>query len=229
MTSISSRSSTRMVSPVFRPVLLRRAFAHTRPGFTYTQSTDRLWRKNRMPRSTTAAVGTDINRNWPYQWDVRGGASTNPSAEDFKGLAAGDTPEVKVLKAFSDKLAGGRGIRLYIDFHSYGQYILLPYGYTCGKTASNDAKQESLASGMASAIAKSYQKRFTSGPICKTLYAATGGSTDYMTDQAKTTYAWAVELRGGGSGSSGFVLPANQILPSGVEIWSGMKYLIPAL
>ncbi|KAK6864897.1 hypothetical protein PG995_001425 [Apiospora arundinis] len=193
-------------------------------GFTYTQSNDRLWRKNRMPRSSTSAKGTDINRNWPYKWEVSGGASTNPSAEDYRGQAAGDTPEVKVLKAFTDKLAAGKGIKLYIDFHSYGQYILLPYGYSCSKRATNDAKQESLASGLQSAIAKPNGKKFTYGPICSTLYAATGGSTDYMTDVAGTTYAWAIELRG-----NSFVLPANQIVPSGVEIWQGMQYLIPSL
>ncbi|KAK8082476.1 hypothetical protein PG996_001257 [Apiospora saccharicola] len=193
-------------------------------GFTYTQSNDRLWRKNRMPRSSTSAKGTDINRNWPYKWEVSGGASTNPSAEDYKGQAAGDTPEVKVLKAFTDKLAAGKGIKLYIDFHSYGQYILLPYGYTCSKRAANDAKQESLAGGLQSAISKPYGKKFTYGPICSTLYAATGGSTDYMTEVAGTTYAWAIELRG-----TSFVLPANQIRPSSIEIWQGMQYLIPSL
>ncbi|KAK8114280.1 hypothetical protein PG999_006349 [Apiospora kogelbergensis] len=200
-------------------------------GFKYTQSNDRLWRKNRMPRSGTSAKGTDINRNWPYKWEVSGGASTSPSAEDYKGQAAGDTPEVKVLKAFTDKLAAGKGIKLYIDFHSYGQYILLPYGYSCSKKATNDAKQESLAGGLQSAIAKPNGKKFTYGPICSTLYAATGGSTDrltrviqYMTDVAGTTYAWAIELRG-----NSFVLPANQIRPSGDEIWQGMQYLIPSL
>lgn len=131
-----------------------------------------------MPRSGTSAKGTDINRNWPYKWEVSGGASTSPSAEDYKGQAAGDTPEVKVLKAFTDKLAAGKGIKLYIDFHSYGQYILLPYGYSCSKKATNDAKQESLAGGLQSAIAKPNGKKFTYGPICSTLYAATGGSTD---------------------------------------------------
>ncbi|KAK7970312.1 hypothetical protein PG988_009385 [Apiospora saccharicola] len=174
-------------------------------GFTYTQSNDRLWRKNRMPRSSTSAKGTDINRNWPYKLLVT-------------------PPEVKVLKAFTDKLAAGKGIKLYIDFHSYGQYILLPYGYTCSKRAANDAKQESLAGGLQSAISKPYGKKFTYGPICSTLYAATGGSTDYMTEVAGTTYAWAIELRG-----TSFVLPANQIRPSSIEIWQGMQYLIPSL
>lgn len=45
-----------------------------------------------------------------------------------------------------------------------------------------------------------------------------------MTEAAGTTYAWAIELRG-----SSFVLPANQIRPSSIEIWQGMQYLIPSI
>uniref|UniRef100_A0A8H7TW20 Peptidase M14 domain-containing protein n=1 Tax=Bionectria ochroleuca TaxID=29856 RepID=A0A8H7TW20_BIOOC len=40
-------------------------------GFVYT-STERLWRKNRQTRSGVSCVGTDINRNWPYQWTGSG-------------------------------------------------------------------------------------------------------------------------------------------------------------
>jgi carboxypeptidase A4 len=37
-------------------------------GFAYTQSTDRLWRKNRQSVSTSSCLGRDINRNWPNHW-----------------------------------------------------------------------------------------------------------------------------------------------------------------
>ena len=67
---------------------------HT-PGFVYTQTTDRLWRKNRQPVSGTTCPGgsgsgdgRDIARNWPYQWDVPIGASTDPCDEKFKGFCS---------------------------------------------------------------------------------------------------------------------------------------------
>ena len=56
-----------------------------RLGFVYSQTTDRLWRKNRQTTSGSSCLGHDINRNWPYMWNVPGGASTDPCAEDFKG------------------------------------------------------------------------------------------------------------------------------------------------
>lgn len=55
-------------------------------GFVYTQSTQRLWRKNRQPTTGSTCVGHDINRNWNSFWAVAGGASTNPCDETFKGM-----------------------------------------------------------------------------------------------------------------------------------------------
>ena len=54
----------------------------------------------------------------------------------------------------------------------------------------------------------------------------TGDSTDYLTDVAKAEFAWTIELRPGSSASNGFVLPAAQILPSSIEQWEGLKYLL---
>lgn len=195
-------------------------------GFVYTQTDDRLWRKSRQPRSGSSCIGTDVNRNWPYRWDVPGGASTNPCSETYKGAAAGDTPESKGLVAFTQQLAAGQGIKLYIDWHSYGQYILLPYGYNCSARATNHARQLTLATNTASTIAQRYGTRFTYGPSCSTLYATTGDSVDYLTDVSKAEFAWTIELRPTGSSGGGFVLPPAQILPSALEQWDGIKYLL---
>lgn len=195
-------------------------------GFVYSQTSDRLWRKNRQSRSGVSCVGTDLNRNWPYKWELTGGASTNACAETYKGQAAGDAPEMRALKAFTDRLAAGKGIKLYIDWHSYGQYILLPYGYNCQARAANHNRQMTLAQNLASTIQRAgYNTRWTYGPSCSTLYATTGSSTDYITDVSKAEFAWTIELRPTSSSGSGFVLPASQILPSAIEQWAGMVWL----
>lgn len=90
-------------------------------GFAYTQSTDRMWRKNRQSTPSASCVGRDINRNWPNQWSQSGGASTSPCAEDYKGPSAGDGTETKALKAHLDGVAAGKGVQLYMDIHSYSQ------------------------------------------------------------------------------------------------------------
>ncbi|PVH94062.1 Zn-dependent exopeptidase, partial [Periconia macrospinosa] len=52
-------------------------------GFAYTQTNDRLWRKNRQTVSGSTCYGRDINRNWPFQWSTAGGASTSPCSGTY--------------------------------------------------------------------------------------------------------------------------------------------------
>ena len=92
-------------------------------GFKYTQTNDRMWRKNRQTTKGSSCLGHDINRNWPYKWDGAG-SSTNPCAEDFRGESAGDTPEIKSLTAFINQVQQQQGLKLYIDFHSYSQLFM---------------------------------------------------------------------------------------------------------
>ncbi|KAK0609691.1 zinc carboxypeptidase [Bombardia bombarda] len=198
-------------------------------GFVYTQTTNRLWRKNRLTRSGTSCVGTDMNRNWPYNWALTGGASTDPCSETYKGVAAGDTAEIRALVALTTTIRAAQGIKLFIDWHSYGQYILTPFGYSCTARPTNQARQTTLSSGLAARIALSYGTRFTYGPSCSTLYATTGSSPDYMHAVATAEFAWTIELRPSSGTSNGFVLAASSILPAAIEQWQGMLYLLPTM
>ncbi|KAI1104988.1 hypothetical protein F4804DRAFT_351505 [Jackrogersella minutella] len=190
-------------------------------GFVYSQTDNRLWRKNRQTRDNTTEVGTDINRNWSVGFGG-GGSSSNPGSETFSGYQPGDAPETAALMEFAQTLAADKGIKLYIDWHSYAQVILLSYGYTCDDYPENIDRQISLAGNTSAIIAQSYNTTFDYGPGCEVLYQSSGNGRDYMTDAAGTEFGWGIELR---STSYGFVLPADQILPSAVEIWDGMKYL----
>ncbi|PFH55913.1 hypothetical protein XA68_17398 [Ophiocordyceps unilateralis] len=191
-------------------------------GFKYTQTRNRMWRKNRQAREGSCA-GTDINRNWPYKWDGPG-SSTNPCAEDYRGEEAGDGAETKSLVGFLQQIKDRQGMKLYIDFHSYSQLFMTPYGFTCDALPTNNDEYQSLASGAAEAIRSVHGTEFQTGPICSTIYQTAGNSVDYLADVVKSDYAFAVELRD--RGRSGFVLPPDQIVPSGEEAFSGVKYLL---
>ncbi|KAL8752131.1 MAG: hypothetical protein Q9199_005962 [Rusavskia elegans] len=194
-------------------------------GFVYTQTNDRLWRKNRQSTSGSSCLGHDINRNWNYQWATPGGASTDPCAQDFKGLAPADAPETVVLANFVNKLAASaQKLKLFIDYHSYSQLFMTPYGYSCTVLTANNAEYQSLAQGVAAAIKSVYGTVFKTGPICPTIYQVSGSSVDYVADVTKAQYSFTSELRD--TGKYGFVLPANQIAPSGVEAWAGLRYLL---
>ncbi|KAI1434859.1 hypothetical protein GGR50DRAFT_360125 [Xylaria sp. CBS 124048] len=196
--------------------------AKKRTGFAYSQTTDRLWRKNRQTRSNTTAIGTDINRNWAVGWGGAGGSSSDPSDEEFSGFAPLDAPETAALAAYAARLRDLNGIKLYVDWHSPAQVILLSYGYTCDDFPANVDEQVELAKGVSEAIAKPYNTTFAYGPGCLVLYQSNGNGRDYLTDVGKAEFGWGIELR---DTQYGFLLPAAQILPSGIEIWEGMKYI----
>src|SRR6266498_4168457 len=94
--------------------------------------TYRSWRKNRQPNSGTTAVGTDLNRNWSYQWGCCGGSSGSPSSDTYRGAAPFSAPETTRLRDFVlTRVVGGvQQIKVNIDFHTYSELVLWPYGYT---------------------------------------------------------------------------------------------------
>ena len=176
-------------------------------GFAYTQSTTRLWRKNRQPNYGSHCVGIDINRNWDVHWSDSNGASTDPCAEDYRGPSAGSTPEIKALSRFQNFVARAQGVRLYIDIHSYSQLWMSPYGYNCSVLPKDNRELLRVSAGAVKALKGVYGTDFTYGPICETIYPATGGSVDYAYDVTKAKYSFATELRD--TGMYGFILPGG--------------------
>ena len=77
-------------------------FAVNPDGAEYdlTGSPYRAWRKNRQPNAGTTAIGTDLNRNYGYQWGCCGGSSGTKSASTYRGKAAFSAPETRVIRDF---------------------------------------------------------------------------------------------------------------------------------
>ena len=92
----------------------------------------RSWRKNRQPNSGSSYVGTDLNRNWGYRWGCCGGSSGTFSSETYRGASAFSAPETQVVRDFvnSRVIGGEQQITVAIDFHTYQELVLWPYGYT---------------------------------------------------------------------------------------------------
>ena len=116
----------------------------------------RSWRKNRQPNGTSPYVGTDLNRNWGFQWGCCGGSSGAFSSETYRGASAFSAPETQRLRDFvgSRVVGGTQQIKAAIDFHTYSELVLWPYGYTSadtgnGITANDQAMLSTLGRNMA--------------------------------------------------------------------------------
>jgi murein tripeptide amidase MpaA len=197
-------------------------------GFVYSQTQDRLWRKNRAPplpgaNTSHPCWGVDLNRNWPHEWQGVG-SSNNSCTQTYRGPSPGSEPEMSGMQHFADKLADSHGLKLFIDWHSYSQLILSPYGYSCEVVPETNAEHVELMSATADAIESVYGTKYTTGPTCQTIYATNGGSSDYVYDVSGAEWSLAFELRD--TGTYGFILPPEQILPNCEEVWAGMQVML---
>ncbi len=84
------------------------------------------WRKNRRP-NLDGSYGVDLNRNYGYRWGCCGGSSEMPSSEIYRGPAPFSEPETQAVRDF---VVSHPDITTAISFHTFGELILYPYGYT---------------------------------------------------------------------------------------------------
>ena len=151
--------------------------------YDLTGSPYRHWRKNRQPNSGTTAVGTDLNRNYGYRWACCGGSSSSKSSDTYHGSKAFSTPEARVVRDFIDsRVVGGRQqIKTAITFHTAGEEVLWPYGYTF-----TDIPSDMTADDHAALVAIGKRMASSNG------YTPKQSSSLYITDGDEIDWAYGV-------------------------------------
>lgn len=186
-------------------------------GYVHSWTTDRLWRKNRR-NNGDGTRGVDLNRNWGFQWGLNSGSSAATNSETYRGTAAFSEVETQRLRDF---ITANTRIRAHIDYHSFSQLILSPWGYVAATPTDNSVFAE-LNPQMSSAIGGVALQTYRAGPAGATLYLASGIAPDWAFG-SRGIWSWTIELRD--AGQFGFVLPPDQILPTGRENFAGMLVL----
>jgi carboxypeptidase T len=108
-------------------------FAVNPDGWVYdiADGTYHFWRKNRQPNGRYNP-GTDLNRNYGYQWGCCLGSSYNPWDWNYRGTRPFSAPESDAVARFviSRFVDGRQQIRTHVSLHTHGEEILYPYSYT---------------------------------------------------------------------------------------------------
>jgi len=188
--------------------------------YTWTASANRLWRKNRRA-NVGGTYGVDLNRNWNDHWGGEGSSGT-PSSDTYRGTAPFSEPESTAVSKYV--LANGP-FNGAIDYHSYSQLILRPYGWTTALPP-NDALAKTVGDTIRARILAVNNVAYTSQASWQ-LYYTTGSAQDWYYSQANIPLSYTIELRD--TGTYGFQLPANQIKPTGAENWAGFVYFVQAV
>uniref|UniRef100_A0A2I2YKZ5 Carboxypeptidase A4 n=1 Tax=Gorilla gorilla gorilla TaxID=9595 RepID=A0A2I2YKZ5_GORGO len=179
-------------------------------GYVYTQTQVSIpkWAGTRLRRSE--------NGNPSFAGK---GASDNPCSEVYHGPHANSEVEVKSVVDFIQKHGN---FKCFIDLHSYSQLLMYPYGYSV-KKAPDAEELDKVARLAAKALASVSGTEYQVGPTCTTVYPASGSSIDWAYDNG-IKFAFTFELRD--TGTYGFLLPANQIIPTAKETWLGLKTIM---
>lgn len=189
-------------------------------GFEYDRNTQALWRKNRRPIENSG-IGVDLNRNFDLHWDPPKSASTNPASDTYRGPAPASEAEVRIIQNLISQ-----GFNAFIDFHSYSQVIIYPWGNT-SSPAQDAPTFDKIAQEMSQRIAEVNNKNYRTGQISHLLYPVSGDSVDYAYGKFKT-YAFCIELPPP-IGFFSFYPPSNYILPTAEENLVAVKYLMEQL
>lgn len=170
----------------------------------------RSWRKNRQPNAGSTNIGTDLNRNWAYQWGCCGGSSGSTGSETYRGPTPESSPEVSTIADFvRGRVVGGvQQIRTNIDFHTYSELVLWPYGYTYadtapGMTATDAAAFRALGEGMAATNGYTPEQ-------ASDLYITDGSIDDWLWGSQRI-FSFTFEMYPTGFGGGGFYPPDEVI------------------
>lgn len=176
--------------------LLQKADWHILPlanpdGYEYSHDYNPYWRKTRSYQD--GCYGVDANRNFDIYWG-RVGVSRSPCANTYLGSQPFSEIETRNIRDHINYYSGT--IKLYLTLHSYGNYILYPWGYTA-QLPENAYELHNLAEGVNRAIMAAGGQGFTVGSSTNVLYAAAGGSDDWAKAKAGIALSYTIELPGG--------------------------------
>ncbi|KAL1842513.1 hypothetical protein VTJ49DRAFT_5119 [Mycothermus thermophilus] len=206
-------------------------------GYEYTWETDRLWRKSRQLTKVRPCRGIDLDHAFGYGWDAIE-RETDPCSESYGGEKPFQATEASRLAEWAKKETdNGTQLVALLDLHSYSQQILYPYAYTCSVNPPNFENLVELAVGLAKAIRLSSGETYTVSSACEGAVARAhsasnsltrvetsgGAAIDWFYHNLKTRYSYQIKVRD--TGSYGFLLPSDQIVPTGEEMLSAFKYL----
>ncbi|KAI1150881.1 hypothetical protein F4825DRAFT_424828 [Nemania diffusa] len=201
-------------------------------GYEYTWEVDRLYRKSRQRTKMSYCQGFDLDHSFPYQWNLVD-RQNEPCSESYGGDEPLQAVEAARLADWArNETESGSKFIGYLDLHSYSQQVLVPYSFSCNVQPPNAENLQEVAMNLAKHMRLSNGEAYTVASACEGAVAnsagppieSRGGSAiDYFYHEFGAHYSYQIKLRD--TGSYGFLLPNDHIIPAGEEIFHAMRYL----
>ncbi|CAG7816110.1 unnamed protein product [Allacma fusca] len=192
-------------------------------GYEFSRTSNRLWRKTRKNHSSIwGCIGADPNRNFDVHFGGSG-TSSDKCSEIYRGPNAFSEPETAAMRDFIiARNSTTAEWKVYNSLHSYAQMILTPWGWT-NALPDDYAKLRALGDRAAVALTAVHGTKYEVGSVTELLDAGAGGSDDWAYGSGLFEYSYTIEMRD--TGRYGFVLPANQIVPTSEETFEAIRVM----
>ena len=200
-------------------------------GYVYTWEKDRWWRKNRQTNVGSECVGTDLNRNWDFDWNGAESTSEDPCSYIYVGSGPFSAPETSVVSQYVSSIPN---LVNHIDVHNYSALIVGPWSSSDEPTEDND-EIFCLGTQMQSAVSNTnnYPYLFGTGTVNELLYLISGGMVDWIYG-GLSSLSFLYELRPASlyyfdsswNGLDAFDNEEEEILPTCEEFFQGVKEMI---
>ncbi|MBD3178937.1 MAG: hypothetical protein GF417_04685, partial [Candidatus Latescibacteria bacterium] len=178
---------------------------HVYVQFNHEGESYNWWRKNRRDNGD-GTYGVDLNRNYSYKWGYdNSGSSPSTSSDVYRGPSPFSEPETQAVRDFCAE----HSFSVALSYHSYGELILYPWGYSPIYTDDHD---------LFSTLADSLQRGTGYLPGCSAtgaIYPTNGDTDDWAygeTGQKNSFYCFTIELNSYLEG--GFSPPDSLIMPT---------------
>uniref|UniRef100_A0A7E4V9M2 ShKT domain-containing protein n=1 Tax=Panagrellus redivivus TaxID=6233 RepID=A0A7E4V9M2_PANRE len=206
-------------------------------GFEFSRSSQapevRLWRKNRSPErcietdwgGSRCCHGVDLNRNFDFHW-AESGASMNPCSALFAGDYAFSEPESQAVFDFLTSNEYRHKVDGFITLHTYAQLWIHPYSHDVEYYPNDVASLTKVANEAVHRLEGVYGTQFRVGTGADLLSPAAGGSDDWAKESLDIKYVYLIELRPRLELSRGFILHPDELIPTAIETFEGIKVVI---
>ncbi|XP_022838055.1 carboxypeptidase B-like [Spodoptera litura] len=187
-------------------------------GYEYTRSSrsNRMWRKTRSKHGSSHCYGVDGNRNYGFKWAVSGVSSDPCHKETYAGPQPFSEPETQMVR--NVMMDNAKRMKLYVSLHSYGQYLVYPWGYTGEYLPKQWKKLDNMAKSVSDAVERAGGQPFKVLSAGK-WYPAAGGSDDFAFGAAGVPYSYTMELTEGHE----FAFPENLLETVLPQFYEGFK------
>ena len=128
-------------------------------------------------------------------------------------------PETIALTNYMDQFKFN--LRMYLATHSFGNYLLWPFGFAFNTYVPNWQEHELVGQRWVDKIQETTGTFYRLGNSATILYTANGASDDHAMAYANANLAFTLELTGGGS--SGFDFPQDRIFDLVKETFLGYR------